>query len=81
MVVLLPCRKKVQVMVPTYLGSLDEGVSATPIDLVSFREVQRRCWNVFVVLKMVQTLQLYALLFRKMKGDFCRDSMVVKLGY
>lgn len=66
--------------VPTYLGSSDEGVSTTPIDPVSFREVHVRCWNVFIVLKMVQTLQPYALFFRKMKGDFWRNLMAFKLG-
>lgn len=66
-------------IVLTYLGSSDEGVSATPIDLVSFRGVQGRCLNVFVVLKMVQTIQPYALCFRKIKCDFCRVSMVVKI--
>lgn len=62
-----------------YLGSSGEGVSATPIDLVSFKEVQGRCWNVFVMLKMVKTLQSYALLFREMKGGFCKDLIAFKL--
>lgn len=32
------------------MGRLGEGCPVTSIDLVSFRKVQGRCWNAFVVL-------------------------------
>lgn len=62
---LLPFQKKVHVQVLKYLGSLEEDVSTTPIDLVSFVEVQGRCCNVFDVLKMAQILQPYSLFLGK----------------
>lgn len=47
------------------LSSSSEGVSTTYEDSVSFKKVMRRCWSVFMALKMARRWKRIALFFKE----------------